>query len=91
MNGLEISRQIWMANLTNAELDGILATIKMKRDTISASNIRGMLIGDMVEWESGKRNMKLTGIVQKIGRKFIEVDAGLQGRWKVPANMVSVV
>jgi len=91
MNGLEISRQIWLATLTNAELDGILATIKMKRDAISAANIREMLIGDMVEWESGKRNMKLTGIVQKLGRKFIEVDAGLQGRWKVPANMVSVV
>jgi hypothetical protein len=91
MDGLEISRHIWMANLTNNDLDLILAAVKMKRDAIAASNLRAMLIGDMVEWKSEKRGMKMTGIVQKLGRKFVEVDAGLQGRWKVPANMVSVV
>jgi hypothetical protein len=43
-----------------------------------------------VNWTSGRTGVNVTGVVMKIAIKYVTVKT-VQGLWRVPANMLSVV
>jgi ribosomal protein S1 len=44
-----------------------------------------MMIGDIVGF-TGKRGNQVSGKVTKIAKKYVTVDCGVDGNWRVPGN-----
>lgn len=76
--------------MTDRQLDEVIEAVKMRRQQLTKQNIRKLMIGDIVSWESVKRKRTLTGKVRKIGRKWVTVSESnsLTG-WRIPANMLT--
>jgi hypothetical protein len=43
------------------------------------------MVGDIVSF-TGKRGVDVSGKVKKIAQKYVTVDCGAQGQWRVPGN-----
>lgn len=69
--------------------DRVWEAIKMKRDEAGFAKSFELKIGDIVEWDSGRRNRGL--MVGKLVAKKIKnatVDCGIYGRWNVPMGIL---
>jgi len=73
--------------MDNDQLNQIIEAVKLKRQHLTKQNIRSFSVGDVVEYQG--RNGYTQGVVKKINRKYVVVDAGVNGQWRVPANMLS--
>ena len=43
------------------------------------------MIGDIVGF-TGKRGNQVSGKVKKVNKKYVVIDCGVQGQWRVPGN-----
>ena len=43
------------------------------------------MIGDIVGF-TGKRGQQVSGKVKKVNKKYVVIDCGAQGQWRVPGN-----
>jgi len=86
----EINSTIMFGNLSNDELDSIIAAIKFRRGQLTREVKRGLTVGSKVKFYSTKRGQTYQGIVEKVAVKFITVNCGTM-RWRVPANMLEVL
>jgi hypothetical protein len=86
----EINSAIMFGNLTNDQLNSVVAAIKYRRSQLAKEVKRSVSPGVRVSFYSSQRNQTIVGTVEKVAIKYITVNTG-SGRWRVPANMVEAV
>tara|TARA_B110000305_G_scaffold235610_1_gene295531 strand:- start:2942 stop:3235 length:294 start_codon:yes stop_codon:yes gene_type:complete len=67
------------------QLNQTIEAIKLKRTHLAKQATRSMMIGDIVGF-TGKRGNQVSGKVTKIAKKYVTVDCGANGSWRVPGN-----
>lgn len=90
MNIKEINQEIMFGNLTNTELSSVIDAVKYAKSRLQKATIRGLQIGDNVNFTSSKTGQNVTGFVTKVAIKYVTVRTSA-GLWKVPANMLTLV
>jgi hypothetical protein len=90
MDAKEISSKIMFGNWTNEELSSMIDAVKYARARLTQKTIRAVTLKSVVEFTNSKTGRVTRGFVEKIAQKYVTVDTGA-GRWRVPANMLSVV
>lgn len=86
----EINSTIMFGDLSNDQLDSVVAAIKYRRVQLTRENKRMLNLGSRVKFYCNKRGQTYLGTVEKIATKFVTVNAGTS-RWRVPANMLELV
>jgi uncharacterized protein YkvS len=76
-----------LRNSTNEDLNAIGEAVKMRRQQLTKQNVRKLSVGDTVSFNGRRGPTK--GVVKKINIKYVIVDAGFAGSWRVPANMLT--
>jgi predicted RNA-binding protein with PUA-like domain len=75
--------------LSNDELDQVLAAVKYRRSQLTQCMRRQLQVGDTVKFYHSRYNQTLQGSVAKVAIKYVTVST-TKGRWKVPASMLEV-
>lgn len=92
MNIQEVNSAIMFNTWTNAELASMIDAVKFARKVLTERAKRTITLGSTVEFTSTKTGMIHRGTVEKIAIKYVTVNTGTgAGRWRVPANMLTVV
>ena len=92
MNIQEVNTAIIHGRFTNVELNAIIDAVKFARKVLTERTKRAITLGSTVEFTSTKTGMIHRGTVEKIAIKYVTVNTGTgAGRWRVPANMLTVV
>ncbi len=86
----QINSAIMFGNWTDIELRSMIDAVKFNRSQLGKQIKRSLTIGDSVNFTSSKTGRNVTGIVTKIAIKYVTVKT-VNGLWKVPANMLTVV
>ena len=89
-----INAEILAGNFTNDELVSIVDAVKFARARLGEQNKRTLRIGQRVSFVSSRTGLAIAGTVEKIAIKFVTVATtqfGRAERWRVPANMLTVV
>lgn len=86
----DINSTIMFGDLSNDQLDSIIAAVKYRRGQLTREVKRGITVGSLVKFYSTKRGQNFQGTVEKIAVKFVTVNTGTM-RWRVPANMLEVL
>ena len=71
--------------MDNDQLNEVIEAIKLKRTHLTKQAVRSFMVGDIDSF-TGKRGMDVSGKVKKIAQKYVTVDCGAQGQWRVPGN-----
>lgn len=85
-----VNAEILQGNFTNDQLTSIIDAVKYARSRLQKQTIRSLRVGDNVNFDSVKLGRNITGVVSKIAIKYVTVKT-VQGLWKVPANMLSLI
>ena len=92
MNIQEVNTAIIHGRFTNVELNAIIDAVKFARKMLAERAKRAITLGSTVQFTSTKTGMIHRGTVEKIAIKYVTVNTGTgAGRWRVPANMLTVV
>lgn len=83
----EINSSIMFGNLSNEQLDSIIAAVKFARGQIVQRNKFTLVKGTKVKFTSTRNGQTVIGEVTDVKRKFIHVRSGMTN-WRVPANML---
>jgi Mechanosensitive ion channel len=86
----EVNRAIMLQEWTNTELSSMIDAVKWNREQLSKRIKRSISVGDTVNFTSSKTGRNVTGTVIKVAIKYVTVRT-IDGLWRVPANMLSVV
>jgi hypothetical protein len=86
----EVNRAIMLQEWTNTELSSMIDAVKWNREQLSKRIKRSIGVGDTVNFTSSKTGRNVTGTVMKVAIKYITVKT-IDGLWRVPANMLTVV
>jgi uncharacterized protein YqjF (DUF2071 family) len=87
----QINSGIMFGNLTNDELDSVVMAVKYARAQLGKARMRSINVGSQVTFFSTRRNTTVSGLVKKIGRKYVTVeDQSNRVVWNVPANMLAI-
>ncbi len=87
----QINSAIMFGSWTDTELSSIIDAVKFARVGLQKQNIRSLNLGSTVRWTSPKNPSGVQGTVEKIAIKYVTVKTASGYRWKVPANMLTVV
>jgi small-conductance mechanosensitive channel len=85
-----VNNEIIAGNFTNDQLTSIIDAVKFARTRLADKTKRSLQIGDNVNFTSSKTGQNITGVVMKIAIKYVTVKT-VQGLWRVPANMLTLV
>ena len=85
----DINSAIMFGNFTNDQLNSIMMAVKFARNQLVQSNKRFFNLNAKVKFVNGRTGRTMHGKILKIAQKNITVDCGSDGRWRVPANMLS--
>ena len=69
----------------NDQLNQVIEAIKLKRNQLSRKAVAKFMIGDIAGF-TGRRGIQHSGKVTKVAQKYITIDCGTHGRWRVPAT-----
>lgn len=86
----EINEAIAFGTWTNEQLVSMIDAVKYNRSRLVHLTKASLGIGDNVNFTSSKTGVNVTGVVVKIAIKYVTVKT-LQGLWRVPANMLTLV
>jgi hypothetical protein len=89
----QINTEIMFGELSNENLDSIIAAIKYRRAQITDQNKRAFRVGDSVKFRNSRTGGTTFGTVKKINIKYILVseqktNSPMVTTWHVPANML---
>ena len=90
MDVLTIRRHIVSDGYSNEDLNLLSEAIRAARSQLVNEVKRSLSIGDNVNFTSSRTGRNVTGVVEKIAVKYVTVRT-IDGGWKVPANMLSVI
>lgn len=88
MNVNEIIAAIISGNLTSEDRIKINNALIYSRDSASIAKKANFKVGQAVYF-TGKNGLRIDGVVTKIMQKNIGVDCGIDGRWKVGADLLT--
>jgi len=71
--------------MDNDQLNQVIEAIKLKRNHIATQAVRSFMVGDIVGF-TGKFGKQVSGKIKKINKKYIIIDCGTDGQWRVPGN-----
>lgn len=86
----EVRYAIQFINFSNDELNSLSEAICYARSELVKDVKRELAVGANVNFTSSRSGKNITGHVTKIAVKYVTVRT-IEGLWKVPANMLSVV
>ena len=86
----EVNQAIMFGDWTNVELTSIIDAVRWRKATLAKLTKASLAVGDNVNFTSSKTGMNVTGVVMKIAIKYVTVKT-VQGLWRVPANMLTLV
>ena len=69
----------------NDQLNQVIEAINLKRNQLSRKAVAKFMIGDIAGF-TGRRGIQHSGKVTKVAQKYITIDCGTHGRWRVPAT-----
>ena len=74
------------------DLEQIVEAVKLRRTYLHNVATRSFTPGDQVQF-TGKRGVKISGIVMKVAKKYVSVDCTMYGgsMWKVPGSHLEKV
>ena len=84
----QVNSAIMFGTWTDIELSSMIDAVKFAKANLAKSNKRQFSLGTVVKFTSTKNGLTYEGKVEKIAIKYITV-ATAQGRWRVPANMLT--
>lgn len=87
----QINSAIMFGTWTDTELSSMIDAIKFARAGLQKQNIRALRLGSSVRWTSPKNPRGEEGTVEKIALKYVTVKTNSGMRWRVPANMLTLV
>jgi hypothetical protein len=85
-----INSAIISGKWSNEDLSSMIDAVKYARAKLTKQSIRSITLKSNVEFTNSKTGRVMRGFVEKIAQKYVTVDTGA-GRWRVPANMLSIV
>ncbi len=85
MNNLVTKASELIYQMDNDQLNQVIEAIKLKRNHLATQAVRSFMIGDIVGF-TGKRGQQVSGKVKKVNKKYVVIDCGAQGQWRVPGN-----
>jgi len=86
----EVNSAIMLQDWTNEQLTSMIDAVKWNRANLVKQIKRSISVGDTVNFTSSKTGRNVTGTVMKVAIKYVTVKT-IDGMWRVPANMLSVV
>jgi hypothetical protein len=86
----EVRYAIQFSNFSNDQLNSLSEAIRYARSELVKDVKRELAVGANVSFTSSRTGKNVTGHVTKIAVKYVTVRT-IDGLWKVPANMLSVV
>lgn len=86
----EINAAIIGGNFTNEQLESVNDAVRYARSRITAQTVRKLRVNDKVSFVHSRNGLTYTGKVAKVNPKFIRINCGASGMWRVPANMLTV-
>ena len=86
----EINSAIMNGNFNNDQLLSVIDAVKWSRSRLTERTKASLRVGDNVNFTSTKTGRNMTGVVTKIAIKYVTVKT-INGMWRVPANMLSLV
>jgi hypothetical protein len=86
----EVNSAIMLGTWTNTELQSMIDAVKWNRAQLQKQIKRSLMLGDNVNFTSTKTGQNITGVVTKIAIKYVTVRT-VNGLWKVPANMLTLI
>lgn len=89
MNIREVNTAIMQGTWTNDELTSMIDAVKYARSRVANQVRFTVRMGQNVEFTSSKTGRRVQGTVEKIAIKYATVKT-LDGRWKVPMNMLTL-
>jgi len=89
MNNLVTKAVELIYQMDNDQLSQVIDAVKLKRQYITKQATRSLMVGDIVSFTSSRTGRNISGKVTKVARKYITVDCGVDGSWKVPGNMLT--
>jgi hypothetical protein len=87
----DITRAIIAGDFTNDDFVKIIDAVRFARAQLGKDNKRALTLGATVKFKNSRTGMMMQGSVSKIAIKYITVDCGASGSWKVPAAMIIAV
>lgn len=72
------------------ELDQVVQAVKQRRSALHTRATHSFRRGDTVQF-SGKYGRLVSGTVEKIALKYVTINCGTEGRWRVPAGHLQAV
>ena len=75
--------------MSKSEIELAVEAIKLRRTQLAKSAARKFVRGDSVRF-TGKRGATVKGTVEKVNPKTVVVDAGVDGKWRVTASMLTL-
>lgn len=88
MNNLVTRASELIYQMDNNQLNDVIEAIKLKRQHLAKQAVRNYMVGDIVGF-TGKRGNSVSGKVVKVAKKYITVNCGVDGQWRVPATMLT--
>ena len=85
----EINSAIMLQTWTDVELNSMIDAVKWNRTQLAKQIKWSITKGANVQFTSSKNGMTYKGTVEKVAIKYVTV-ATPQGKWRVPANMLTV-
>ena len=86
----EINSAIMNGNFNNEQLLSVIDAVKYARSRLTNQIKYSLTLGDNVNFTSTKTGRNMTGVVTQIAIKYVTVKT-INGMWRVPANMLSLV
>lgn len=86
----QINSAIIHGKWSNEDLTSMIDAVKWARSKLGKQVKHSLMLGDNVQFTSSKTGRTMLGTVQKIAIKYVTVRT-IDGLWKVPANMLSLV
>jgi hypothetical protein len=77
--------------MDNDELNQVIETVQLRRQFLTKQATRSLTVGNTVSFTSSRTGRLMQGRINKVARKYITIDCGVDGLWKVPGNMVESV
>lgn len=89
MNNLVTRASELIYQMDNDQLNQVIEAIKLKRQHLTKQATRSFMVGDIASFTSTRTGRNVSGKVVKVARKYITVDCGVDGQWRVPATMLT--
>lgn len=89
MDFKDICTKVMFGNYSNEQLNELIEAIKYRRSRLTAEKKMNLFPGLHVQFKSTKTGNTITGVVEKVNRKYTIVKTS-DGSWRVPAVMLEL-